>query len=222
MILLINHLGIEIDPQFNIMRRLDRKEVPSSLSQVFGETKLTIIVPANSKNNAAYNKMANTWKATQEAQGKSVDIVNDTEIKKIPTDRSVWILGYENKFYGKELSTIYKESFNASNTQMIKKLESTGALVYAIPNVNNIAQSVGFVGANSAAAIEALTGKLLHYGKYGYLGFEGDAAKNVMKGSLPALDSPLSVKVNDGEITAKLIPRKALYQSKRGSGRPKH
>ena len=67
-----------------------------------------------------------------------------------------------------------------------------------------------------------MTSKLLHYGKYGYLGFEGDAAKNVMKGSLPALDSPLSIKVNDGEVTAKLIPRKALYQSKRGSGRPKH
>ena len=54
------------------------------------------------------------------------------------------------------------------------------------------------------------------------LGFEGDGAKNVMKGSLPVLDSPLSVKVNDGEVTAKLIPRKALYQSKQRSGRPKH
>lgn len=212
-------LRVEVDPQFNIMRRLDRKEVPSSLSQVFGETKSTIIVPANSKSKAAYQKMAETWKATQESQGKSVAIVNDNDIKNIPVDQSVWILGYENNFYGKELKTIYKDGFNASNTEMISNLESSGALVYAIPNANNIAQSVGFVGANSDAAIAALTSKLLHYGKYGYLGFEGDGAKNVMKGSLPALDSPLSVKVNDGEVTAKLIPRKALYQSKRGSGR---
>ncbi len=215
-------LRIEVDPQFNIMRRLDRKEVPSSLSQVFGETKLTIIVPANSKSKEAYQKMAETWKATQESQGKAVVIVNDIVVKKLPVDQSVWILGYENKYYGKELKTIYKDSFNASNTEMISSLESSGALVYAIPNASNIAQSVGFVGANSDAAIAALTSKLLHYGKYGYLGFEGDAAKNVMKGSLPALDSPLSIKVNDGEVTAKLIPRKALYQSKRGSGRPKH
>lgn len=212
-------LRVEVDPQFNIMRRLDRKEVPSSLSQVFGETKSTIIVTANSKSKAAYQKMAETWKATQESQGKSVTIVNDNDIKNIPVDQSVWILGYENYFYGKELKTIYKDSFNASNTEIISNLESSGALVYAIPNANNIAQSVGFVGANSDAAIAALTSKLLHYGKYGYLGFEGDGAKNVMKGSLPALDSPLSVKVNDGEVTAKLIPRKALYQSKRGSGR---
>jgi len=166
--------------------------------------------------------MAETWKATQESQGKSVTIVNDMDIKNIPVDQSVWVLGYKNKFYGKDLKTIYKDSFNASNTEMISNLESSGALVYAIPNASNIAQSVGFVGANSDAAIAALTSKLLHYGKYGYLGFEGDGAKNVMKGSLPALDSPLSVQVNDGEVTAKLIPRKALYQSKRGSGRPKH
>lgn len=215
-------LRVEVDPQFNMMRRLDRKEVPSSLSQVFGETKSTIIVPANSKSKSAYQKMAETWKATQESQGKSVAIVYDIDIKNIPVDQSVWVLGYENKFYGKELKTIYKDSFNASNTETISSLESSGALVYALPNAKNIAQSVGFVGANSDAAITALTSKLLHYGKYGYLGFEGDGAKNVMKGSLPALDSPLSIKVNDGEVTAKLIPRKALYQSKRGSGRPKH
>ncbi len=215
-------LRVKVDPQFNIMRRLDRKEVPSSLSQVFGETKSTIIVPANSKSKEAYQKMAEIWKATQESQGKSVAIINDIDIKNIPVDQSGWVLGYENNFYGKELKTIYKDSFNASNTEMISNLESSGALVYAIPNTNNIAQSVGFVGANSDAAIAALTSKLLHYGKYGYLGFEGDGAKNVMKGSLPALDSPLSVKINDGEVTAKLIPRKALYQSKRGSGRPQH
>ncbi len=215
-------LRVEVDPQFNMMRRLDRKEVPSSLSQVFGETKSTIIVPVDGKSVAVYQKMAETWKATQESQGKFVAIVNDIDIKNIPVDQSVWVLGYKNKFYGKELKTIYKDNFNASNTELISSLQSSGALVYAIPNANNIAQSVGFVGANSDAAITALTSKLLHYGKYGYLGFEGDSAKNVMKGSLPALDSPLSVKVNDGEITAKLIPRKALYQSKKGSGRPKH
>ncbi len=215
-------LRVEVDPQFNVMRRLDRKEVPSSLSQVFGETKSTIIVPANSKSKMAYQKMAETWKATQESQGKSVTVVNDTDIKNIPMNQSVWILGYNNKFYGKELKTIYKGSFDAAKLELIKSLEKSGALVYAIPNTNNTAQSVGFVGANSNAAITALTRKLLHYGKYGYLGFEGDAAKNVLKGSLPALDSPLNVKVNEGKVTAKLIPRKALYQSNKRQGRPKH
>lgn len=214
-------LRVEIDPQFNLMRRVDRGEVPASLSQVFGAKQLTIIVPANSKNKIAYQDMAKTWKVTQEAQGKSTVVVNDSDIKKIPVDQSVWILGFDNKFYSKDLQVAYGNHFNDTKIELINKLSNDGALVYAIPNAKNNMQSVGFVGANSDAAITALTSKLLHYGKYGYLGFEGDKATNVLKGSLPALDSPLSVKVNDGEVTAKLIPRKALYQSKRGSGRPK-
>ncbi|MEN8187659.1 MAG: M1 family aminopeptidase, partial [Bacteroidota bacterium] len=214
-------LRIEIDPQFNLMRRLDRDEVPASLSQVFGSKQSMIIVPAGSESKAAYEEMAKTWKATQEAQGKSAEIVLDTEIEKLPTDQSVWILGFDNKFYSNDLQTSYSAHFDAANMEMIKNLSETGALVYAIPNAKNNMQSVGFVGSNSDAAIKALSSKLLHYGKYGYLGFEGDSANNVMKGSLPALQSPLSVTVNKGNVTAKIIPRKALYESKRPSGRPR-
>ena len=215
-------LKVEIDPQFNIMRRVDRGEVPASLSQVFGNKKMTIIIPANSKNKVAYQEMANTWKATQEAQGKVAKIVFDNNLKQIPVDQSVWILGYENKHYDKALQTVYKGSFAQTEMESIINLSKSGALVYAIPNPKNNAESIGFVGSNSDASIKALSGKLLHYGKYGYLGFEGDSAKNVMKGSLPALESPLSITVNEGDVTAKLIPRKALYESKRPSGRPKH
>jgi predicted acetyltransferase len=208
-------LKIEIDPEFNIMRRLDRKEVPASLSQVFGSKKSAIIIPSEGTHQSAYKELANTWKATQEAQGKEAVIILDTDIKAIPTDKSVWVIGFKNKFNNNELQTSYASVFNKKTNEQIKVLSKDGSLVYAIPNPNNISQSVGFVGAHSDAAIKALTRKLLHYGKYGYLGFEGDEAKNVLKGSLPALDSPLNVRINDGEIVAKIIPRKALYESKR-------
>ena len=208
-------LRVEIDPQFNVMRRLDRNEVPSSLSQVFGETKSTLIVPANTPYQEAYQKMAETWKETQEAQGKTAIIVDDANLEALPHDQSVWILGFDNKFYGQELQTLYKDHFDSSKLAMISDLEDNGALVFTMPNKENGGQTVGFVGANSDAAISALTRKLLHYGKYGYLGFEGEEANNVMKGSLPALDSPLIVKVNEGKVTAKITPRKALYQPRK-------
>jgi len=126
-------LRVEVDPQFNIMRRLDRKEVPSSLSQVFGETKLTIVVPEKDKSKVAYQKMAETWKATQESQGKSVAIVNDNDIIELPSDQSVWILGYGNKFYGKELKTLYKNSFNATKLALINNLEKEALLLPSRP-----------------------------------------------------------------------------------------
>jgi len=208
-------MKIEIDPQFNIMRRLDRKEVPSSLSQVFGAKISTLIIPSSGEHQSAYKDMADTWKSTQEAQGKKAVIVLDSDLEKIPTDTSVWVIGYENKFNNNDLQTSYTSVFNKEANEQINDLFKNGSLVYAIPNPNNLSQSVGFVGANSDVAIKALTSKLLHYGKYGYLGFEGDEAKNVLKGSLPALDSPLNVRINEGEIAGKIIPRKALYQSKR-------
>ena len=40
-------LKIEIDPEFNIMRLLDRKEVPASLSKVFGSKISAIIIPSS-------------------------------------------------------------------------------------------------------------------------------------------------------------------------------
>ncbi len=208
-------LKIEIDPEFNIMRRLDRKEVPASLSQVYGAKKSAIIIPSTGEHQSAYKEMANTWKATQEAQGKEAEVLLDSDLNAIPTDKSVWVMGFENKFNNNDLQTAYASVFSNEMNQQISNLSKDGSLVYAIPNPNNLAQSVGFVGAHSDLAIKALTRKLLHYGKYGYLGFEGDEAKNVLKGSLPVLDSPLNVRINKGEITAKIIPRKALYESKR-------
>ena len=208
-------LKLEIDPQFNIMRRMDRKEVPASLSQVFGAKQSAIILPAASKHLAAYRELANMWKATQEAQGKEAVVLLDSDLQSIPTDKSVWVLGYENAFNKNELQSSYNAAFNSETNGQINQLAKSGSLVYAIPNPENLAQSVGFVGANSDLAIKALSSKLLHYGKYGYLGFEGDAATNVLKGSLPALDSPLNVTLNEGEITAKISPRPALYQPKR-------
>ena len=206
-------LKIEVDPEFNIMRRLDRKEVPSSLSQVFGSKKSTIILPSSSEFILAYKELAETWKATQEAQGKNATIVMDVDLDKIPTNQSVWIIGNNNKFNTNSLQTSYATAFDSKTNNLIKDLSKNGSLVYAIPNQNNLTQSVGFVGSNSDNAIKALTSKLLHYGKYGYLGFEGEEAKNVLKGSLPALNSPLNIRINEGEITAKIIPRQALYQN---------
>ncbi len=212
-------LQIDIDPQFNIMRRLDRGEVPASLSQVFGNKQLSIVLPSKGAYQEAYKKMAETWKSSQEAQGKTVVIISDKDIRQIPSDQSVWILGSDNKFYKNALQNEYQDSFNASENKMIGELSNNGALVFAIPNPVNSLQTIGFVKVNSDKAIETLTGKLLHYGKYGYLGFEGNEAKNVLKGSLPVMNSPLNVKIGKGEITAKLKPRKALYQPE---GRPKH
>lgn len=208
-------LRVDLDPEFNIMRRLDRKEVPVSLTQVFGEKDGVIIIPAKSNHTDAYQQLAEFWKKAQEAQGKTLEIVSDKDLKKLPSDKAVWVLGFENKFSNfinfpeKYANTLSKEDIAKAN-----ELKTSGALVFVSSNPENANHTVGFIGANNDDAITALTKKLSHYGKYGYLGFETGEAKNVLKGSIPALDSPLNfiIKYDNEtpEIKAKIIPRKAL------------
>ena len=209
---------IQIDPQFNVMRRLLKGEVPAALSQVFGARELYIVVPEKSELKAAYQQMAQTWKSSQEAQGKKAVILSDDQLKSLPENAAVWVLGFENRFNPNALKSGYADFFNENDKETIARLEKSGALVYAIPNEKNAGMSVGFAGADSEKTIQALTRKLLHYGKYGYLGFEGDAAKNVLKGSLPVKNSPLHVKLAAGKSKAKITPRKALYQPESHSG----
>ncbi len=203
---------IDIDPTFQIMRRLDRKEVPASLSQIFGEKEAQIVIPSNSKHLNAYKELAEMWKKTQAAQGKNIEIVLDSDISEVPVDKAVWILGFENKYNEYvNISEKYAAVLGAEKIEQITALKKDGALIYTVPNPNNVNNTVGFIGANSDLAIKALSGKLLHYGKYGYLGFETEKATNVLKGSLPPMDSPLNYIIDENaEIKAAIIPRKAL------------
>ncbi|RLD80289.1 MAG: hypothetical protein DRJ10_07635 [Bacteroidetes bacterium] len=205
---------IDIDPQFQIMRRLDRKEVPASLSQVFGEKEAIIILPENSKHLNAYTALAKMWQKTQAAQGKKLSIIPDNKISSIPTDKAVWILGFDNKYSDfVNIAEKYSSVLGAEKLEQIKTLKKEGALIYAVPNPNNVYQTVGFIGANNDDAIAALSRKLLHYGKYGYLGFETEKATNVLKGSLPALDSPMNFVIDTkAEISAVIVSRKALSE----------
>ncbi|MCK5029714.1 MAG: hypothetical protein KAR57_08765, partial [Bacteroidales bacterium] len=211
-------LRIDIDPQFDIIRRLDKKEVPATLSQAFGAINGVVILPANSKHLDAYTGLANMWKETQAAQNKTLEIIKDSDIESLPNDNAVWVLGFDNKFADQvNIFNEYDKSFNAETKSKIELLKKENAFVYAIPNPENFENTIGFIGANNDKTITRLSRTLLHYGKYGFLGFEGENAKNVLKGSLPALDSPMNYVISyDGKlsnVTTKIEPRKALSES---------
>ncbi len=185
-------LRLEVDPQFDIFRRLDKGEAPPSLSQLFGNIKGTLILPANSPYLSEYKKLADTWKQTQEVQKKILTVVLDKDLKQLPTDGAVWVIGFKNKFAGLfNVQKNYSRYFNAQQLKKINDLRQSGALVYAIPNPDNKGQTIGFVGANIKESVSGLARLLPHYGKYSWLGFEGSRPNNVLKGTFPPLHSPL-------------------------------
>ena len=102
-----------------------------------------------------------------------------------------------------------------STSGLIEELSKTGSVVYSIPNPGNKELTLTFVGTNMAEAVPGLVAKLPHYGKYGYLGFSGNAPTNKLKGELPVLNSPMKKDLfSDVKTTglSGLKPRKALGQ----------
>jgi hypothetical protein len=206
---------IDIDPEFQVMRRLSRQEVPTTLTQIFGEKQSMIVLPSDTLHAKAYGRLAEMWKKTQEAQGNEITIVTDKELTALPNDKAVWVLGFNNKFNVLNKTTEkFKEALGSEKLDQINELQKNGAVVFASTNLQNANQTLGFIGANDDKAIDALSGKLLHYGKYSFLGFTGAEATNVLKGELPAMNSPLNFVIDpNAVIIGKIAPRKSLDQT---------
>jgi hypothetical protein len=84
------------------------------------------------------------------------------------------------------------------------------------PHPTATGPTVGWVATVRPEALPVLARKLPHYARYSYLGFEGKALDNVLKGQWPVVDSALSVPVRQedgkavGAIAGKFAPRAAL------------
>ena len=89
-------LRIKIDPQFDLFRQLDPSEIPSSFAQLFGADQVLIILPskAPTKLRSAYEKLASNWAQ----RSSTLNIAWDTEIKSLPTNQAIWLLGESNIF----------------------------------------------------------------------------------------------------------------------------
>ena len=90
-------LQLDVDPEFDVFRTLDHNESPPALSQVFGAKRVLIVLPSNASEpiRMGYQNLANGWR-----QGRSVkmEIKLDSELDELPSDRAVWLFGWENRF----------------------------------------------------------------------------------------------------------------------------
>ncbi len=201
---------VEIDPQFQVYRRLSPFEIPPSLSKAFGAKKVLIVMSAQSA--PLYAGLAKAWSRD------GVETVTDSELDALPADRAVWVLGAHNKFapvvaqavksYGASLDATGLRTANAA-------YEGAGrSLVVAVRHPSNPDSAVIYISASSEAAADALARKLPHYGKYSWLIFTGDEATNEATGEWPIGDTPLARNLTPQARPIKLEPRKALAEVK--------
>ena len=206
---------IVLDPEFDVFRRLHYAEIPPSMSKMFGTENIQIVVPASApaQFKERYQSLANLWGESS----ANINVAMDSDLDALPTDRSVWILGTENKFADLAQAELAKYNVAINETSIGVGEESvdltSNSSVFVGRHPDDPDLAIAFLTAHSKEAIKGLAAKLPHYGKYSYLTFTGTEPTNVLKGQWDAVGSPM-VQAMEGAApsSAKLAPRPALAE----------
>lgn len=211
-------LKLAVDPQYDVFRILNPEEVPPTFNKIWGSKENIVILPskASKEKLQMYNDFVKQWK---EADVDNFKVMNDKDLKDIPSDVTVWILGYNNKF--SDLVKNKLEAYNSSLSQDSTILDNNKMLrkgndaIITLFNPKNVNQQIIYIDIDNAKAIEGLVRKLPHYGKYSYLAFNGDEPTNIAKGQWDVLNSPLIKIIDPSGAKAPLNEeRKALAEFK--------
>ena len=211
---------IDIDPSFDVFRRLDSREIPAAISQGFGDDKPLLILPgkADPQQLTAYRALAEQW---QKQQMQSLEIKTDEELTELPADQSIWILGWENRFKDAVVNdlksyglTVSEKTFGLMEQSFYK---TQHALMVSTRHPQNLNKTLLWLSSDNLDAIPGLARKLPHYRKYSYLVFKGDAPDNIVKGQWEITDSPMRVILDKeaAKTIVKVKPRAPLVSPSR-------
>jgi len=186
-------LKLFIDPQFDVFRRLDPREIPASFSKAYGSKRMLIVLPDESDNlYSLYKTFADEW---IKGSGSKIEIKNSNELRKLPNDKAVFLLGVNNKFFN-NFNELLKKQNSYISTDSVKLAGNILPIAqndffFAVKNKNNPAQVILFLKIGKKEAVAGLVRKLPHYGKYSYLAFQGNEPTNIAKGQWTVTESPL-------------------------------
>ncbi|MDX1699788.1 MAG: M20/M25/M40 family metallo-hydrolase, partial [Melioribacteraceae bacterium] len=208
-------LKILVDPQFDVMRKLDSREIPPAFTKAYGAKETLIILPdSTAKDYKLYNQFVKGWIKGKE---ENYTVIHSPEVEKFPVDKTVWILGEGNAHLNKikENLNIYNSSIGSDSISLNNKILSTqnNSFFLAVTNPQNVEEVVIFLSIGNENAVPGLLRKLPHYGKYSYLAFEGDEPTNIEKGQWSVLNSPLNKIIESApELKPEFEKRSALAE----------
>jgi hypothetical protein len=208
---------VDIDPQFDLFRKLAIAETPLAFTQVFGASDLLVVLPEN-----ASADMKTAWQrfaqAISQMGPERVSMVTDEELASLPGDRAVVVLGWDNRFAAQlqgEL-TRHPVTFETGEVQVLQepmnKDNHAFAWVTRSAGANNQSYPRTLITADLASALPGLARKLPHYHKYSYLGFAGEEPENRLKGRWPVTDSPLSKVFQENAEQGELLAATPLIE----------
>lgn len=191
-------LRLDVDPAFDLFRRLAPGEVPPTLGLLFGSEAPLFVVPGDAPPPlaAAYRALARGW------GGDEAEVVSDRDLPELPADRAAWVLGWSNRLLPRVAALaaaagarLDGDRLEHDDTVYPRTEHAVALAVRARPD----RPAVGLVAAGNPALVATLARKLTHYNRYGVLAFATDDARNTLKDEWPARgDSPLTVALVPG------------------------
>ena len=188
---------LEIDPQFDLFRKLALEETPPAFTQIFGSTKLLVIYPSNTT-----REMKKAWQDFADDIShmgpEQVTIIADDKIERLPENSAAVVLGWNNRFtkHVQEMLKQHPLAFTADyvrvDAEQISRQNSAFAWVTRIRNQTSQPHPLALITADLPDALPGLGRKIPHYHKYSYLAFSGTEPKNSLKGRWPVANSPLT------------------------------
>jgi hypothetical protein len=206
---------LDIDPQFDLFRKLAQQETPPAFTQIFGANTLLVIYP-----NDTTDEIKAAWQSFAQEMShmgpEQVRIVSDNEIDTLPENRTVVVLGWKNRFtphvqqklqkhpvtFSPNLIHLGKEPLSRQNQAFAWVTRTSGITEQSFP--------LALITADHASALPGLARKLPHYHKYSYLAFSGSEPKNNLKGRWPISNSPMTWLFKADAAIAKLQTTSAL------------
>lgn len=180
---------LDIDPEFDVWRKLDRAEIPASIGQVLGAPQIQVILAnGESEENISQFQSMSQW-------GKNLQIIKESPNTEF-SNSAVIYCGAKGKFTSdlQRLFTIAGVQWQSQGVTIEGQNYpwQNHGFVLSLPHPQNPEMAILWLLNFSPEAIPGLLRKMPHYGKYSYLVFRGNEPENVGKGQWPILHSPLT------------------------------
>ncbi|MEG3640639.1 M1 family metallopeptidase [Magnetococcus sp. PR-3] len=199
---------LDIDPSFDLFRKLHPGEIPPTLSALFGHPEILAVLPTKGEKAElqALRQLVHAW---------GLSSINDDQIKNLPTNRGLWVLGQQNRFRDQALSPLSAQGVRYQQGQLHLAGKNYDLNTHSVVTITRKADHPIAWLSPRPDQIKALIRKLPHYGAYGYLVFDPLRSQNLKRGKWPQMQFPLSVQF-DQQGTAK--PANTAPQRKKEVG----
>ena len=154
------------------------------IGQIFGSSEVLAVLPsgATTEGRERYRQLIASWRSDRH----SIEVVLDAELDQIPADRSLWVLGGENRlartlFSSREVPGLMVGLGRVRIEQQMLPA-ANHSLVVVRRHPDNAEEAIGWLVIEPDAAFAGMGRKLPQYGEYSYLMFEGEEPTNVLKG----------------------------------------